>query len=274
MNAEPMRLLLIEDEIGDALKFTDCAKRRKDIKFVGMTDSSEEGLNLVKSRLPEGVILDLQLVRGTGSGLQFLKDLKAAELTLRPFVVVTTSKQSEAIYKLVEGLGADWFFDKLNPNYDEDFVIDTLLTLRGVLDAQQKKKPPEIPVQGDLHTSREMVESPDDRRDRIYNRIDIELDLVGVRTKLKGRTYLRDAIYLKIQAPEDRGSCIEEVAAMHKHAYGTLVKTMETAIAHAWKNTDAEELRTHYTDVISAKTGIPYVSDFIHHYASKIRSTI
>ena len=84
----------------------------------------------------------MQLVKGSGSGLHFLKALKAAELTLRPFVVVTTSKQSEAVYNLVEGLGADWFFDKLNPNYSEDLVIDTLLILRGALDDHQKKKSP------------------------------------------------------------------------------------------------------------------------------------
>jgi ActR/RegA family two-component response regulator len=66
----PMRLLLIEDEVGECIKFKDCANRRTDITFVGMTDSCEEGINRVKTLLPEAVILDLQLVKGSGSGLQ------------------------------------------------------------------------------------------------------------------------------------------------------------------------------------------------------------
>jgi len=274
MNEKPMRLLLIEDEVGDALKFTECAKRRADIRFIGMTDSSEEGLKLVKSALPEGVILDLQLVKGRGSGLQFLEILKETVLTLRPFVVVTTSNQSDAVYRLVEKLGADWFFDKAQPNYDADFVIDTLLSLRKVLDTKQGEKSPETAVQGDLRKSRDMVETPDDRRARIYQRIDTELDMVGIRARLKGREYLRECIYIKVHSFKERGSGIEEVAANYKHSYGTLVKTMQTAIHDAWDNTDAEDLRTHYTARVSSKIGSPHVSDFIHFYADKIRNTI
>jgi DNA-binding NarL/FixJ family response regulator len=274
MNTQPMRLLLIEDEVGDALKFSDCAKRRKDIKFVGMTDSSEEGLKLVKSRLPEGVILDLQLVKGKGSGLQFLENLNDMNLTLRPFVVVTTSNQSDAVYRLTEKLGADFFFSKTQQGYNEDFVVDTLLSLRSVIDTKQKKGSVDITIEGDLRKSRDMVESPDDRRERIFNRIDIELDLVGIRAKLKGRVYLRDSIYVQIHSKKERGSGIEEVAAMHKHTYASLVKTMQTAINDAWDNGDAEEIRTHFTARITAKNGVPYVSDFIHFYADKIRNSI
>jgi DNA-binding NarL/FixJ family response regulator len=275
MNKEPMRLLLIEDEVGDALKFSDCAKRRNDIRFVGMTDSSEEGLKLVKSRLPEGVILDLQLVKGKGSGLQFLDALNDADLALRPFVVVTTSNQSDAVMKLTEELGADFFFSKTQQGYSEDFVIDTLLSLRRVIEAKQKRQPPAgTAVQGDLRKQRELVESPEDRRKRILHRIDIELDLVAIRAKLKGRVYLREAIYNQVHSAKERGSGIEEVAAAHKHTYASLVKTMQVAINDAWDNGDPEEIREHFTARITAKNGVPYVSDFIHFYADRIRNSI
>ena len=54
---KPMALLLIEDDIAECIKFKDCANRRSDITFVGMTASSIEGISLVKSHMPEGVIL-------------------------------------------------------------------------------------------------------------------------------------------------------------------------------------------------------------------------
>ena len=268
----PMRLLLIEDDVGDALKFTECANRRTDIKFVGMTDSGDEGLTFVKSRLPEGIILDLQLVKGSGSGLSFLEALHNANLTIRPIVVVTTSNQSNVVYRRVEELGADWFFCKTQPDYSEDFVIETLLSLRKTLFAKQKKPPEAIP--GELRKSGAMVESPDDRRDRIYRRIDAELDLIGVLAKLKGRAYLREGIYFQIHSDKERGSGIEHVANTFKRAYGTVVKVMQTAIDDTWSESDAEELRAHYTDRVSAKTGVPHVSDFIHFYANKIRKSI
>lgn len=270
-NEKPMRLLLIEDDVGDCLGFSECSKRRTDIKFVGMTDSCEEGMKLVKSRLPEGVILDLQLVKGSGSGLRFLELLNEADLTLRPIVAVTTSNQSDVVHKRVEELGADWLFSKIQQDYNEDFVIETLLSLRKALHAKQKKDPA---LQRDLRKSGAMVESPADRRDRIYNRIDAELDLVGIRERLKGHTYLREAIYLQIDSQTQSGSSIEQVALNHKHAYGAINKAMQTAITNAWDNADIDEIHTHYTFRISARSGVPSPSDFIYHYAKKIRNSI
>jgi response regulator RpfG family c-di-GMP phosphodiesterase len=262
-----MRLLLVEDEIDTALKFSDCAKSRTDIKFVGMTDSCEEGLKLVKSKLPEGVILDLQLVKGKGSGLEFLEALHDMELTLRPLIVVTTSNPSDTVQKYCEAYGADFFFCKSQQDYCEEFVIKTLLQLRRVLDHKQKKKPLAFAVHTDLQKSREMVETPDDRRDRIYNRIDVELDLVGLRARLKGRNYIREAIYFQIHSDKDRGSGIEEVAAKFNYTYASIIKTMQTAINDAWDSGDIEEILQHFTARVTSRSGVPYVSDFIHFYA-------
>ncbi|MCL2082238.1 MAG: hypothetical protein FWH04_03255 [Oscillospiraceae bacterium] len=273
MSAEPMRLLLVEDDVCEAIKFTEAAKRRTDIAFVGMTDSSEDGMDLVKSRLPEGVILDLQLIKGSGSGIKFLEDLSEAELTLRPFVVVTTSNQSEAVCRLAEALGADFFFSKTQQGYNEDFVIDTLLSLRRVFNAKQKKQA-DKPVQSDLRKSAELVESPDDRQRRIYSRIDTELDLIGLRAKLKGRLYLRDAIYIQIHSKKHRGSGIEEVAAKYSYTYASIIKTMQTAINDAWDHGDIDEIMVHFTARVAARSGVPYVSDFVHYYADKIGNSI
>jgi DNA-binding NarL/FixJ family response regulator len=270
-NEKPMRLLLIEDEAVDCLNFSECAKRRTDIKFIGTTDSCEEGIKLVKSRVPEGVILDLQLVKGSGSGLRFLELLNETDLIFRPIVIVTTSNQSAVVHKRTEELGADWFFSKVNQDYSEDFVIETMLSLRKALYAKQKKG---SAMCGDLQKPTDMAETPDERRDRIYRRIDTELDLVGIRSRLRGRIYLREAIYLKIHSETKSVSPIEQIAQSYKHAYSTVIKVMQTAINNAWDNADIDEIYTHYTARISSKTGVPSASDFIHHYAEKIRNSI
>jgi len=270
-NEKPMRLLLIEDDVGDCLRFSECAKRRTDIMFVGMTDSCDEGLSLVQSRLPEGVILDLQLTKGSGSGLKFLELLAKANLSFRPIVAVATSNQSNVVLKRIEELGADWYFNKTQQDYCEDFVVETLLSLRNALPVKQRR---ETASQGIQQKPGGIVESPDDRRDRIYKRIDTELDLIGIKVRLKGREYLREAIYLKINATKQPDSSIEQVAHTHRLAYGTVNKGMQTAITNAWDNGDIAEIYTYYTARISAKTGVPSPSDFIHYYADKIRNSI
>ncbi len=77
---KPMSVVLIEDEVAECIQFKDCANNRSDIKFVGMTDSAEEGLKLVQSHLPEAVILDLQLSKGSGSGIGFLEALNEMDV--------------------------------------------------------------------------------------------------------------------------------------------------------------------------------------------------
>jgi DNA-binding NarL/FixJ family response regulator len=98
-----------------------------------MTSSATEGLRLVKSRLQEGIILDLELSRGEGTGLQFLSDLQATKLGRRPIVVVTTNIQSEVMYDRIHNMGAAFVFSKRQPGYSPRLVINTLLDLRNSL---------------------------------------------------------------------------------------------------------------------------------------------
>lgn len=261
----PMPVILIEDEVGECIKFRDCADRRADVKFVGMTDSSEEGLKLVQALLPEAVILDLQLARGTGSGIQFLEKLNKTSLAFRPIIMVTTTNQSRIVYDRIEELGVDWFFCKKQRDYSVNFVFDTLLSLRKHLRLGQNHGGP---------VQRELIESPEERRTRIYKRIDTELDLIGVRARYKGRVYLREGIYLQIHTEKESGAVIDQIAKKHIHAYNTISTVMQTAINNAWEGAAPGELEAHYTARISVKAGVPTPSDFIHYYANKISNSI
>ena len=265
MDNKPMTMVLIEDDVGECIKFKDAANRRTDIKFVGMTDSSTEGLKLVQSLLPEAVILDLQLTKGSGSGIQFLEMLNKATLAFRPIIMVASSNQSRIVYGRIEELGADWYFCKKQQDYSEDFVFDTLLSLRKHLHAGKN---------GGSVTDRETIESPEEKKNRIYQRIDVELDLIGIRARYKGKVYLREGIFLQIHTRKESGSVIDLIATAHKHAYNTISTVMQTAINDAWNNAAPGELQEYYTARISTKTGVPTPSDFIHYYADKIRSSI
>jgi CheY-like chemotaxis protein len=260
---KPMTIILIEDDVVDCIKFKDCANRRTDIHFVGMTDSAEDGLHLVKSKLPEAVILDLQLAKGEGNGIQFLEKLNEAKLPFRPIVMVTTSNVSRIVCDRIEELGVDWYYSKKQRDYSEKLVFDTLISLRKHL----------IPKRGGGLPGRlEYIVSPEEERARYYQRIDAELDRIGIRARFVGRTYLRDAIYLQIHAGKE--PVIDKVAEMYKHAYNTISVGMQTAINDAWANSAPGELEELYTAKISAKSGTPTPADFIHHYADKIRNSI
>ncbi|MCL2337292.1 MAG: hypothetical protein FWC60_07735 [Firmicutes bacterium] len=262
---KPMPLLLIEDDVAECVKFKDCANRRTDVTFVGMTASSSEGINCVKTRLPEGIILDLELNKGQGSGLQFLSDLKTVDLALRPIVVVTTNTPSEIVYNHVHHNGAALVFYKQKSDYSPDMVLNHLLVLRQSMHA----------LHGEMPEDLQTPETPEERRLRITQRIDAELSLVGIGSKYKGRKHLHEAIELLLNIEKDAPeSVINQVAIAHKTSYSAIIRTMQTAINNAWESTSIEDLQTHYTARINYRTGVPSPTDFIHFYADKIRKTI
>jgi len=263
---KPMPVLLIEDDVAECVNYKDCANRRTDVSFVGMTSSSEEGLRYLKSRLPEAVILDLELHKGKGSGLQFLADLKAANIALRPLIVVTTNSPSHVVYNHVRDMGADLVFYKQQSDYSPDMVISTLLALRKSLHATLRDRLPD-----DIQS----IESPEDRRARIAERIDAELELVGINVKYKGRIYLHEAIYLLITKEKNNPEAVvSQVAEIHKTSYSAVARAIKTAIVRAWDMSNIEDLQQHYTARIDVRTGIPTMTEFIHYYADKISKTM
>ena len=133
MENKPMKLLLIEDDIKECNIYKEINKARKDIKFVAMTGSDIEGLKYVKDYMPEGIILDLELNKGngTGTGFNFLKELKQMKLTIMPKIVVTTNICSDSVYEFLHENGVEFIFYKKQNNYSQENVINTILLVRG-----------------------------------------------------------------------------------------------------------------------------------------------
>jgi DNA-binding NarL/FixJ family response regulator len=263
---KPMPLLLIEDDIEECRKFKVCANSRTDVRFVGMTASSTEGIQFVKDRLPEGVILDLELNKGSGSGIQFLTELRNVELTLRPLIFITTNAPSEIVHNDARNNGADLIFYKRKADYSADMVINHMLTLRKSLYSIRGNV---LPV--DMQT----LETPQEFEERISKRITAELNLIGINPKYTGRSYLHDSIsLLLIQEKGEGESVIYQVAKNYKGSYGAIIRAMQTAINSAWKNSCIEDLETYYTAQVDVRTGVPSPTQFIHYYADKIRGTI
>jgi DNA-binding NarL/FixJ family response regulator len=263
---KPMSLLLIEDDVAECVKFKDCANGRTDIIFVDMTGSSVKGMQCVKTKLPEGVILDLELNRGNGSGIQFLADLKDADLAVRPIIVVTTNSPSEVVYNHVRDSGAALVFYKRKPDYCPDMVINHLIALRNSLYAMHG---------GDLPADMQTLETPEELQARISKRIDAEMDLIGVGLKYKGRNQLHESILLLISKEKDASeSVINQAAINNKVNYSAIIRTMQTAINSAWSRSSIEDLEKYYTARINCETGVPSPTEFIHYYANKIRKSM
>jgi two-component system response regulator (stage 0 sporulation protein A) len=265
-NKKPMPILLIEDDVAACGAFKECARQRMDVIFVGMTNSCAEGLNLVKAHVPEGIILDLELNRGKGSGLDFLEELKNENLDVRPLIIVTTNSPSEVVYNHVHNNGADLIFHKGKRDYSPDMVLNHMMILRKSMYSMRGDELPD-----DLQS----LETPAERQARMSKRITAELSLVGISTRYKGYNYLHEAIQMLLNAKTgDSESVINKIAATHTTSYSAIARAMQTGINAGWSTTHLEDLEQHYTFRINVKTGVPSPTELIHFYADKIRKAM
>lgn len=255
-----MKLLLIEDDNRECEKFRKIAKQRSDIEFIGITNSTTEGLKIVKKNIPEGIILDLELNAGQGNGFEFLEKLKETKLKVRPKIVVTTNVYSDSVYDYLHENKVDFIFYKKQDSYSVENVINTLLLLKGYME-----------------NSNDSVIKEDDARDEIIlEKINKELDLIGISAHLQGRKYLCDAIlYLLSQESDDgRISINQYLVAKYKKASSTISRAMQNAILHAWRISAIEDLEKYYKAKINYETGVPTPVEFIYYYVDKIKKEL
>ena len=264
MDNKPMRLLLLEDDILQCESFKNYVSTREDVCLVGITNSSKEALELVKNHMPHGIIVDIELHKGEGSGIEFLERVKEHYETFKPIIIVTTNSASEILYNKLHEDGADLIFYKQQIDYSPKLVISGLLSLRKSLYKYNNKK------------SELMVETPAEHKDNIASKINSELDLIGISSHLKGRKYIFDAIMYLITQENNQinDTVFNHLAIEYKRSASSISRVMQTAINYAWKTSAPDELELYYTAKINYNTGVPSPTEFIYYYADKIKKKV
>ena len=182
-----MKILIIEDDKKECLNFIDCSKKRTDIEIVGITDSDEEGLTMVKNLAPDGIILDIELnnsTSGNSNSLSFLSELKKLQLPVFPIIIVTTHINSKRTYDLYHKNGADLILYKGQPKYSANYVFNQFILFKEDTPSESKSIHKEI---------------NENNTNKLSDLINHELDLIGVTPNLKGRQYIYDMILFLIE---------------------------------------------------------------------------
>ena len=261
MEDNPMKILIIEDDLDDCNKFKNCVKNRNDIEIVAITDSDIEALQLVKVKHPEGIVLDLELNKGTSGStdsLEFLNKLKELNLKYEPIVIVTTHISSKRTYEVLHKNGAELILYKDHPKYSQNHVLNSFMTLRKSSDKN----------------STNIQETLGNEEEKILNLIDSELNLIGIAPKMVGREYIKDAILYLIQNNEDKINVIQYLINKYKKSSTTITNGIQNAINYAWRISPTEDLEKYYKARINYTTGVPTPMEFIYYYVEKIKKEL
>lgn len=257
-----LTVLLIEDDkkaCSDIERYADLCD---DIDLAAITNNSTEALELTQYHLPDAVILDLELHHGGGNGILYLEGLSTLNLTHVPFILVTTNNSSQITFDYARKLGADFILAKYEANYSAQYVVDFLRSMHDSILAKNADKVDSIQVSG----------SPEAHERKLRQRIQRELDRVGINPKTVGYRYLIDAIAMIYHKPEVNISSI--IAANYQKTDASVERAMQNAINSAWRHTDIEDLLKYYTARIHSDKAVPTTMEFIYYYVNKLKNEV
>lgn len=264
MENKAMTVLLIEDDEFECQRFKTYVETLDNVKLIGITNSSDKGIELFKTYMPEAVILDIELHKGQGSGIEFIEKLKEGIKEFRPIIVVTTNAVSSILYDKLHEDGADLIFYKKQVDYSPKLIISSILSLRKTM-----KKFNIV----DKTLGKEQ-ETTADYETKISNKINTELDLIGISSHLKGRKYIHDAVMYLIRENSVDETVFNHLANVYKKSASSISRVMQTAINYAWRNSAPEDLEMYYLAKVNYNTGVPTPTELIYYYKDKIKKSL
>ena len=256
----PLSVLLVEDDANTCREIIQYMHDLDDMALIDVTNNSAKAEEIIRDSLPDAVILDLELHKGSGSGLSLLQALQQNTPAQMPYVLVTTNNSSTITYEAVRQSGADYIFSKHQADYSAKSAVDFLRSLKNIIQ-NNHRCPPHAANEG---------ESPLQKSKRLHRRISEELDHVGISPKATGYLYLIDAIETVAAAPTPHLCSV--IGQKYNKTASSVERAMQNAIAKAWRTTPIDDLLKYYTAKISSDKGIPTITEFIYHYANKLKN--
>ena len=255
-----LTIILVEDDTDVCKRFTEYVDITNNVSIMAVTNNSYRALDLLKDLHPDAVILDLELNQGQGNGLLFLQELKNLDIPFKPYILITTNNSSATTYEYARQAGGDFIMSKHQPDYSEKNAINFLVMMKDIIQNS-------ITKQCSTYTT---TESPIQQEKRLKRIITKELDNIGISPKVVGYKYLTDAILLVIN---DKGSNLcATIGQKYAKTDSSVERAMQNAINKAWRSNDIEELLNYYTAKINSEKGVPTLTEFIYHYANKIKN--
>lgn len=252
-----LSILIIEDDAAACKELKECIEQYEELKLAAITGNAHDALTLVRSHIPNIILLDLELHRGGGNGLLFLNELSKMHLDHPPYILITTHNMSDVTLEQARELGADFTLTKYEEGYSAKYVIDYIMLMRNAIrkkNASISPLPEMTPAQAEQLT---------------ITRIQRELDLIGVSTKLVGYNYLVDSILLTIQGHV--GNLARILAPKYEKSEKSIERAMQSAIKQTWQSSDIDDLLTFYTAKVRAERGCPTLMEFVSYYAMRIK---
>lgn len=229
-----------------------------ELSVVGKAKNGEEMCQIIKSKQPDVVLLDLIMPKM--DGLSVMEQVnKDRALKKRPNFIVVTAVGQQKITEDAFEKGASYYIMK---PFNNQMLLNRIKTTRKMLHTQDKKQD-------------EIMENTNVYEENLENRVTNMLHEIGIPAHIKGYHYLRDAIMMAVEDMDVLNAITKVLYPTVAKKYQTTSSRVERAIRHAievaWNRGKLDTLDELFGYTISTGKGKPTNSEFIALTADTIQ---
>lgn len=238
-------------------------ERQENFQITGVANDGLEAIDLVKSKQPDVLVLDIIMPQLDGLGV--LEKLSTMNLEKYPKIIVLSAVGQDKITQKTIDLGADYYVVK---PFDFDIFTKRIYELVGNSSSVDKKY--NIDLDNILINTNSYI-SENDLETDITNVI----HEIGVPAHIKGYQYLREAISMVVENLDLLGAVTKELYPSIAKKYNTTPSRVERAIRHAievaWSRGKIDTINKLFGYTVHNDKGKPTNSEFIAIIADKLR---
>ena len=261
-NMEKLNVAIADDNERMLELLDEIISQDQELEIVGKAVNGEEAYQLIKSKHPDVVLLDIIMPKLDGLSVMD-KINHDSELTKHPTFIVITAIGQEKITENAFAMGADYYIMK---PFDNEMIIIRIKQMKNGLRRKgtQEQRGPKACESKETYLDYNLET---DVTDMIHE--------IGVPAHIKGYQYLRDAIIMSVKDMDMLNSITKilypTIAKMHQTTPSRVERAIRHAIEVAWSRGKMDTIDELFGYTVSNGKGKPTNSEFIALIADRIR---
>jgi len=256
-----IKIIIADDNRNLCEMLQNYLQAQEDLNIVGVAYNGLEAWELIQTKEPDLIILDVVMPNLDGLGV--LERINARTTMKRPKVIMLTAFGQESLTNEAMTLGVDYFF--LKP-FDMDILSKRIRSMTQDL-------PTESPTQ--VTSSAYPIVTNVRSGYNLVSEVTIIMHQIGIPAHVKGYQYIRDAILMVVEDVSLLGAVTKElypgIAKKHNTGPSRVERGIRHAIELAWERGQKDTLKRIFGYSMNIERQKPTNSEFIALLADKYR---
>ena len=233
----------------------------EELSVVGIAKDGEEAYNVIKTKEPDVVLLDIIMPKLDGLGVldRVKKDKSIKKI---PTFIMVSAIGQEKITEDAFNLGADYYLMK---PFDNEMIINRIKHVKRNMDSKSCE----------IRKVNAYEKAEDYKERNLETDVTEIIHEIGVPAHIKGYQYLRDAIVMSVSDMDMLNSITKILYPTIAKKYQTTPSRVERAIRHAievaWSRGKMDTIDEMFGYTIHNGKGKPTNSEFIALITDRIR---